>query len=484
MARVKLFDPFRSLSTNVDAGSVDELLKKGFRREGPSQSQIADITKSAKKGVQKFTDTTGGTTTVKPVADKVKNLQGLLNGQTDKPVAQPVSDVITQQSDESTKSLLAALKQRISESIAGQKQLKEGVSQQFDPLRASSEVSKSQQLRSALERSSVRGDRGGIGRSEALATQTAGENRLTDINIAEQNRVSQIDAEVARLQNEGKFQEAQIVSGQKAQLLQNLLGEQVRQEDITRRETERQEALGTEAIEAKFREELSNITQYSQDYSAEIQRRQGTPDTADDRLIPFLESAKQGKLSDIQTGEAQAGQDAEDRAFKKWNDGIPLNQEEMNLIGSTRSTKPVKPSGGSGTTQVQLFNQADKKVSRGVPLNAAEAAVYGVEPGFVDPNFDGTTSGEDEEPLFSDTDVNFSVGRAVKSATVDEADPALFQELEREAVKTWIVDNADDITGDQGDTLTIRYGLSNTDLDEIKNRLDLQGSQAISPGGQ
>ena len=157
-----------------------------------------------------------------------------------------IADMMREKSKSATDSLVAQLKQRIAESIQAQQANIARAPQAYDPLRAESEVRKSQDLRSALERSSVLGDRGGIGRSEALATQTAGENRLTDINLQQQNYIDQANQEISRLENEGRYEEARIVADQANQLAQNLIGEQIRQEGI-----QREDRLASEAAQAK-----------------------------------------------------------------------------------------------------------------------------------------------------------------------------------------------------------------------------------------
>jgi hypothetical protein len=157
-----------------------------------------------------------------------------------------IADMMREKSKSATDSLVAQLKQRIAESVQAQQANIARAPQAYDPLRAESEVRKSQDLRSALERSSVLGDRGGIGRSEALATQTAGENRLTDINLQQQNYIDQANQEISRLENEGRYEEARIVADQANQLAQNLIGEQIRQEGI-----QREDRLASEAAQAK-----------------------------------------------------------------------------------------------------------------------------------------------------------------------------------------------------------------------------------------
>ncbi len=292
--------------------------------------------------------------------EDVATLQGLRKPQKVEPVESPVSDSLKQQSDAVTKSLVSQLKQRISESVATQKGLIEQAPQKYDPLRAQSEVAKASTLRGALERASVRGDRGGIGRSEALATQTAGEQRLGDINLAQQNEINQANQEIARLENEGRFQEAAIRTDQKQRLLSGLMGEQVRQEGIAREDTIRSEGLAldeklrTEATatrdkEAAFNQELQTISQYSGDYQAEIDRR--TAIDPNDPLIPYLRTARQQKIAGIEQAEAesqQAALDAQNKsvednqeiAFKLWEkSGEILNDFMADWIGLPIGTK-------------------------------------------------------------------------------------------------------------------------------------------------
>lgn len=304
-----------------------------------------------------------------------------------------ISDLMTQQSNEATSALLNALKQRISESKAAQQQIIAKTPQQYDPLRAQSEVAKSQQLRTALERSSLLGDRGGVGRSEALATQTAGENRLNAINLQQQNQIDNANAEIARLESEGKFQEAQIVAQQKAQLLQNLLGERLRQEEISRADTLKQDELARGETTANRQMELDTLTRYSNDYQAEINRRQSTPDTTDDWLIPYLQTARQDKIKGISDAETQAKLAQEnaaiefenqtyDRAIQKWGQGIPLNADEASILGvSVGATKPKASSGGGGgLTSSQQWNRIKDKIELGIPLTAEEEAILGGTP--------------------------------------------------------------------------------------------------------
>lgn len=294
-----------------------------------------------------------------------------------------IESQLRQESKSTTDALVQALRQRISESKAQQEQLIAQAPQTYDPLRAESEVRKSQELRSALERASVRGDRGGIGRSEALATQTAGDNRLTDINLQQQNFIDQANSEIASLESQGRYEEAQIVAEQKAQLLQNLMTEQVRQEGIQKEDTalERQQYMDT-------------IGRFAQDYTAEINRVTNDGDPSNDWQLPILQAAKQQKIEtqnlDPLTGqplpETMTTQETLALAMDKWDMGLPLNEAEANALGvQVGATKPVSVSTSSGLSSSAMATNARYKVTNGIPLSADEAALMGVEPGYVAP---------------------------------------------------------------------------------------------------
>ena len=142
------------------------------------------------------------------------------------------------------------LREKIAQSKAEQEAIKKNAPKTFDPLRNQSELTKAQQLRQALERSANLGDRGGIGRSEALQTQTAGENRLNAINLQQQDVIDRANQQIAQLESQGRFEEANIINQQKLAELQALMSEQQRRDEIAR-----QDAL--RADERAYRESLT-----------------------------------------------------------------------------------------------------------------------------------------------------------------------------------------------------------------------------------
>lgn len=259
-----------------------------------------------------------------------------------------LTDMMNQQSKAQTDSILSQIRQRIAESKANQEKLITGANEQYQPLRNQSEVAKSQQLRSVLEQSANMGDRGGIGRQEALTTQTEGENRLNQINMQQQNFVDSANSEIARLENEGRYQEAQAVYDQKSRDLQNAIEEARRQEDIQRSDLQRQDAQSREDFGASIGANFGDLQAYANQL-----RQQGAPEWQINQVL----SARQGKLSDIAKGQSEQQNALYKMAMDKWESGIPVNSQEANALGvRVGSVKPVKSSSGSSETVKPVSN--------------------------------------------------------------------------------------------------------------------------------
>lgn len=195
-----------------------------------------------------------------PEAIKIQeNSQALINAMQPKQPVQPVPQIIqpapqmiqpqvqpkmdylgaiSSQYGEATNMAVAKLKQAIAESKAKQQGIITNAPKLYDKPRAESELAKGQQLRSVLERNSLLGDRGGVGRSAALQTQTSGENRLNSINLQQQEVIDKANAEIANLESRGLYEEANIRSQQKLAELQALMAESQRQDEIARRSQE------------------------------------------------------------------------------------------------------------------------------------------------------------------------------------------------------------------------------------------------------
>lgn len=383
-----------------------------------------------------------------------------------------IADQLTQQSNAATQSLLAQLKQRIADDIAGQQQVIARAPQQFDPFRAQSEVAKSQQLRSALERSSVLGDRGGIGRSEALATQTAGENRLTDINLQQQNVIDDANAQIQSLKREGRFEEARIKADQTNRLLAALTNEQIRQEGITRQDTIRQDELGREATAQQRSEFIQTLPRFGQDFTAEIQRNQNDGDPSNDWQIPLLETARQEKITS-QNLDPATGQplpvDAtptltSSSALDLWEQTGVANEAVSRALGipvGTRYTRQAASGTGgtsTGLSSASIATNARYKITNGIPLSAEEARVFGVTEGYVDPNFEGAgATGTTTEGLSPTVSADLNQYIQQKGGNTQQA------------VIEYLINNDGNYSVADGYAILDAYGLSPEDLQRIVN---------------
>lgn len=109
-------------------------------------------------------------------------------------------------------------------------------------------------------------------------------------------------------------------AGIQSQLLQNLINQ--RQQDIQNQAqylgtyggqaTMQGQQLQQQLRQAELERQLGTIGAYGQDFQAEINRRLATPDTADDELIPYLQSARNQKISGIQQSQAEQQAQAQD----------------------------------------------------------------------------------------------------------------------------------------------------------------------------
>lgn len=248
--------------------------------------------------------------------------------------------------------LLNQLKQKIAESKAQQDGIIKNAPKQFDPLRAQSELSKGQQLRSVLERNALMGDRGGIGRSAALQTQTAGENRLNAINLQQQDVIDTANQRIADLESQGRFEEADIIQRQKLAELQALMKESQRQDELRRGEMATAETQSRSDFNNTIMANYNDLMGFANQL-----KNQGAPQWQIDAVL----AARQQKIAE--QGLDQQGRPIPvdntaainemkwNRAMDKWNSGIPLTQEEMTIIGSPYPVKPKAPtSTGGGTT--------------------------------------------------------------------------------------------------------------------------------------
>ena len=174
------------------------------------------------------------------------------------------------------KNLISALKAQIQQNINNKQQNINKLSQTYQPMKDDSEVRKSNDLRTALEQSANMGDRGGIGRQNALETQTSGEGRINSINLQQQNAEETLRNDIANLTLEGDVQAAQL----SAQKLRDLIADNNRVNDTSysrSRDTVSDTRYADETSYSKLRDAVGD-TRY--DDQTAYNRKKEADDTA------------------------------------------------------------------------------------------------------------------------------------------------------------------------------------------------------------
>jgi hypothetical protein len=225
------------------------------------------------------------------------------------------------QYDEQKKSLLSQLRASIAKAKSGYQNIINTAGQTYQPLRNQVSLGKEQQLQSLRESLANQGNRGGTGRQAMLNTETAAENQMNAINLQQQNTINDANRAIADIEQQGQFQESQLTAELAAQKLRELLAQEQRAgemaEDTRRWESEfelRQQAAKDKAADELRNQFIDTIGQYANDYQARINELQNDGDPTNDWQIPYLATARQGKIDDANAKWQEQGYVSEDIA--------------------------------------------------------------------------------------------------------------------------------------------------------------------------
>jgi hypothetical protein len=218
--------------------------------------------------------------------------------------------------DQEGNSLIAKLRASIAKAKAGYADIKNKAPQTYQPLRNQNEVSKESKLASMREALANQGNAGGTGRQELLGINALAENKKNEIDLQQQSVINDANSAIASLDEQAAFKESEITADMAAQKLQALLAENVRVDELNR-EQERYSQEYSDKIaqqekdnqykdkvyndnlaEQQLEREINSIGAYSNDFMAEIKRREALP--ANDpgrRLIPFLYAERNQKIA-------------------------------------------------------------------------------------------------------------------------------------------------------------------------------------------
>jgi hypothetical protein len=279
--------------------------------------------------------------------------------------------------DQQRKSLIAQLKASIAKAKGQYEDIRNKAPQTYQPLRNQNEVSREQQLASMREALANQGNAGGTGRQELLGINTAAQNRMNDINLQQQNVINDANSAISNLDEQAAFKESEITADTAAQKLQALLAENTRVDELNREQEryaqeyadrQKQQEFENNLTQQKYNDSLAaqqlerdinSIGAYSNDYMAEIQRRQSTGDTADDALIPYLQAARNEKIAQQRAQADNTSSQAYKNAYNLWLQLGVATQEIADILGIPKGSKTLdkikadytvgKPySGGSG----------------------------------------------------------------------------------------------------------------------------------------
>lgn len=312
--------------------------------------------------------------------------------------------------------------------------------------------------------------------------QTQGQLGASQLQQAQMS--SDIERQRANLATDLESGKVSIGADYDIQALQNQIAQQDRQELYNRQDWlmrqgwAREDALRQAELETQQKNEalqtqIDTIGQYS-DFTAEIQRREAL--NPNDPLLPYLRLARQNKRTELgmdATGKitpVDNTQEIWNMAYQKWNSGIPLTQQEMQVLGTPIPTKPVAPrsTGSSGTSQSNVIARwkalgyADDTVASyfGVPVGSKYGEGYtqfqpqstGMNLNVNVPTKNDVLSGM-QGSLTQRADYLATLILSGQLDALASSDPALYNEIER------IADNYG-ITEDVLDQAIARRGVS------------------------
>jgi hypothetical protein len=284
------------------------------------------------------------------------------------------TNTIDKQYDQRRKSLVAQLRASIAKAKGSYTDIISKAPQTFQPLRNQTELTKEQQLRSALERNAATGDRGGIGRQDLLGINTTAGNQMNDINLQQQNVINDANTAITGLDEQAAFEESAITSDIAAQKLRDLLAEQTRIDELGRdqerysqeySDRQKQQEFNNsntladreaEQADKALRTEIETMGRYYSDFQAEINRRQSTGDKTDDALIPYLQAARAEKIAKQLADADNSASQAYKNAYNMWLQLGVATPEVAKILGIEAGAKTLDKVKAEYSTSKPYYN--------------------------------------------------------------------------------------------------------------------------------
>ena len=228
------------------------------------------------------------------------------------------------------------------------------------------------------------------------------------------------------------------------------------------------------------------LPQYSKDYKARINEVTTNSNPNDDWEVPYLNILIGEKVQGIQAGEAKAeqetynrlleeqkllsGQEKQiyDRAFQKYNAGIPVSAQEAQVLGvkpGAFKPKEVKASAGDkGLSDAQQWTRIKDKLDLGIPLTPSELAILGGTPQPKDAKgVDiGSFRNSFDSIVYDNTTVDGGTNRKIVNYSVVR--PKVAEEIIRN-VQNGLMSN------ETAKGLAVEYGIDQKTMQQAENRL-------------
>jgi len=292
------------------------------------------------------------------LAQAVGNQAQSVGNQAQPPKAVDNSNMINSGYD----SIAASLKAAIQQSINSKNEKIKGASAKYQPQKDNVEVGRGNELRSALEMSANSGDRGGIGRQQALDTNSNADKRLNDINLQQTDEETSLRNDISNLILEGDIQGAQNQGARLKDLVANSSsmdtinynrGQDSFSNSLAQQAANNDQAITDSNLKDKATESMAKEVEvlvaanYNNISALRDQIKTANPN---DPRLPYIQAAINQKVSDqkaaeaaLQSGAAKiktaADQKAFDNAIDLWKLKGVADQTIANALNIPVGTK-------------------------------------------------------------------------------------------------------------------------------------------------
>jgi hypothetical protein len=211
-----------------------------------------------------------------------------------------------------------------------------------------------------------------------LGINALAENKKNEIDLQQQNVISDANSAISSLDEQAAFKESEITADMASQKLQALLAENARVDELNREQGRyskeysdkiaqqekdnqyKDKVYNDNLAEQQLEREINSIGAYSNDFMAEIKRRETLP--ANDpgrRLIPFLYAERNQKIAKQLAEQDNSASQVYKNAYDKWLQlgtataeiaqilNIPTGSKTVAKLESERKSAPSS-GGGSG----------------------------------------------------------------------------------------------------------------------------------------